>query len=651
MSKSLIGALRVSLGLDSAAFSSGLAAAEGRLQGFGKRMQAIGAKMAGVGAAVSLAGAGIAVAIRGQLNAADEMSKAAQKFGVPIETLSRLKYAADLSDVSLETLGKGLGQLSKKMVDATDGNKSAVATFAALGVSVTDASGKLRPTEAVMTDLADRLAKMPDGAAKTAAAMELFGKSGAEMIPLLNGGGAALREMADEADRFGLTISERTGKAAEAFNDNITRLHAAMSGLALQLAAALAPALEAISTKVVDLVKWFADLSPRTQQIIAVISGVTVVAGPLLVALGALVGAIGTVASAFSALTAIMMANPVIAIITAIAVGATLIYYNWDALVAFFEDAWQRLVAGLTFVAKTAEAAAYRMKVAFLQAINSILGSFVDLTQSVAQGLNSLFDTDRFHGMSAAVTQDVGLLILAADDAATAAQAAADKAAAAFSAPREAMAKTKDDVVAAGQEMAGSFDAATNAAGGLGDKIGGSGGGGGKAGKSSIKDGVDRLSDSLSQFRSTSKDAFTGLATGALSLNEALGRVLDSLAQMLAQSAFDGIFGSGGGDSGLLGQIFGFANGTNFAPGGLTLVGERGPELVNMPRGSQVHTAQETRDMLRGGNGGVSISIDARGAQAGVAEQIEARLRQVIPTIVNLSKNAVADGRRRGVAL
>lgn len=650
MSKSLIGALRVSLGLDSAAFTSGLAAAEGRLGGFSKKMQAIGAKMAIVGTAITTAVGGLTIALRGQINAADDMSKAAQKFGVPIETLSRLKYAADLSDVSLETLGRGIGQLSKKMVAAAEGNKSAATMFAGLGVSVTDASGRMRPAEAVMSDVADALAKMPDGAAKTAAAMEIFGKSGAEMIPLLNGGGGALREMAAEADRFGLTISERTGKAAEAFNDNITRMHAALSGLTIQLMAALAPAFETFSRILVDVVQWFAALTPNMQGAISVIAGITVVAGPLLIALGALVGAIGTVASAFAALTAIMMANPIIVAITAIAVGAALIYYNWDSLSAWFKDLWGRLVAGLTFVAKTAEAAAYRMKVAFLQAINSILGSFVDLTQSVAQGLNNLFNTNRFHGMSATVTQDLGLIIVAADDAANAAQSAADKAAAAFSAPRAAMAQTKDDVVAAGQDIAASFDEAAASAGDLGDQIGGSGGGG-KSGKKSIKDGLDGLSDGLSGLRSGAKNAFAGLITGADSLNEALGKVLDSMAQMLAQSAADTLFGSDKGDFGLVGKLFGFANGTNFAPGGLTLVGERGPELVNMPRGSQVHTAQETRDMLRGGNGGVSISIDARGAQAGVAEQIEARLRQVIPTIVNLSKSAVADGRRRGNAL
>lgn len=647
MSKSLIGALRVSLGLDSAAFTTGLASAEGRLAGFGKKMQSLGLKVGAVGSALTIALGGMTLALRGQLDAADEMSKASQKFGIPIETLSRLKYAADLSDVSLETLGIGVGQLSKKMVAAAGGNKAAAATFAGLGVSVKDASGKLRPAEAVMSDVADALAKMPDGAAKTAAAMAIFGKSGAELIPLLNGGGAALRDMMTEADSLGLTISEKTGKSAEAFNDNITRLHAALSGLTIQLMAALAPAFETLSGLMVDVVKWFSALTPSMQGAIADVAGLAAVMGPLLVVLGAVIGAIGTVATAFSALTAVVLANPITAAITAIAIGAALVYYNWDSLSSWFEDLWRRLVAGLTFVAKTSEAAAYRMKAAFLAGINSIVGAFVEMTWTVAEGLNSLFKTDTFSGMSAVATQEIAKVQLAAEGAADAAQKAADSAAKAFSAPREAMARTKDDVVSAGQDIASSFEAATAAAGDLGEQIGGSGGGG-KTGKKSISDSLGSLSDGMAQFRSGAKNAFSGLVTGAESLNEALGRVLDSLAQVLADSAFDGLFGSSNGDFGLVGKLFGFANGTPSAPGGLTLVGERGPELVNMPRGAQVFNAQETRGMLANRGGGVSISIDARGAQAGVAEQIDAKLRQVIPTIVNLSKTAVVDSKNRG---
>ena len=292
-----IGALRALLSLDSAQFESGIGRAQAKLGGFAAKMQGLSARMAKVGAAMSDVGRGVGLAIKRQLDAADELSKAAQKFGVPIEALSRLKYAADLSDLSLEGLGTGLRKLSQNMADAAAGNKTAIEMFEGIGVAVSNADGSLRPTEEVLQDIADVLARMPDGAAKTALAMKVFGKSGAEMIPLLNGGKTALQQMTAEAESLGIVISAKVGKAAENFNDNLTRLKTAVGGLGVQMAAALAPALETVSGWLVEATKAFRDLSPWTQTLMAGIAAVTVVAGPLVIGLGLVVGVIGTLFS------------------------------------------------------------------------------------------------------------------------------------------------------------------------------------------------------------------------------------------------------------------------------------------------------------------------------------------------------------------
>jgi len=104
----LIGALRVTLGLDMAAFSEGLKEAQGKMAAVGAvlRKAVVPITAAGV-AALTATGA----AVKSSINAADELSKAAAKFGIPIEMLSRLKYAADLSDVSMDTLGTRVGIL------------------------------------------------------------------------------------------------------------------------------------------------------------------------------------------------------------------------------------------------------------------------------------------------------------------------------------------------------------------------------------------------------------------------------------------------------------------------------------------------------------------------------------------------------------
>ena len=290
-------------------------AVEKRLSSTQQKVQAFGRGMQVAGAAVSAVGAGVALAVRGQLNAADELGKTAQQLGLPVEALSQLQYAADLSGVSMSSLETGMRRFSQNM--AQDADK-----FEALGVSVRDLDGAMRPTMDVMEDVAQVLASMPDGAEKTALAMDLMGRSGAEMIPLLNGGRDALREMMEEADRLGLTISGETAAAAAAFNDNLTRLGGQMGGLTRIVSAELAPVLERISDVIVSVAQRFQGMSPEMRRFSSIAAGLTVVLGPVLVALGLMV----------SALAAISL--PVLAVIAGVAALTAGIVAFWPQIVA-----------------------------------------------------------------------------------------------------------------------------------------------------------------------------------------------------------------------------------------------------------------------------------------------------------------------------
>jgi phage-related tail protein len=240
-----IGGILISLGLDSAQFTTGLKKAESNLASFGKTA-AIG--LAAVATAAVAASSALGLAVKGAIDHADALSKSAQKAGVTVEALSRLEYAAKLSDVSLEGLTSGLAKLAKAMSDATISKTSTAAiAFKALGVSVTDATGKLRPTEVVFNEVADKLAQLEDGSTKTALAMQIFGKSGTELIPLLNSGAAGLKQMADEADRTGNTLSGRTAVAAEKFNDTLTRVGLILQGVVNKVMEAALPALQALA--------------------------------------------------------------------------------------------------------------------------------------------------------------------------------------------------------------------------------------------------------------------------------------------------------------------------------------------------------------------------------------------------------------------
>jgi hypothetical protein len=203
-------------------------------------------------AAASLAGAlsvGMFVAAgRAALNFADDIGKMAQKVGMSTEALSKLTYAAKLADVSMQELQVGVQQLSKNMEAGSEG-------LAALGISATDSAGNLRSTAEVFADVAEAFAGMEDGAGKTAIAMNIFGRSGAQLIPLLNSGRRGLNEMGDEAQRLGVVISGDAARAAENFNDNMTRLQEAMNGLVQEGLAPLLPELIKFTEVLLDLVK------------------------------------------------------------------------------------------------------------------------------------------------------------------------------------------------------------------------------------------------------------------------------------------------------------------------------------------------------------------------------------------------------------
>lgn len=171
----------------------------------------------------------------------DQVSKMSQKTGVAVETLSALRYAASLSDVSLESMAKGMKKLSQEMVSAGDGTSKQARLFTTMGVDI-----KSGVTPALM-GIADVFQKLPDGPTKAALAVELFGKAGMDMIPMLNQGAAGLRAMQEEAIRLGIVMTEDGAKAMEQFNDNLKSVKFASEGVVVSMTNNLAPSMVRVS--------------------------------------------------------------------------------------------------------------------------------------------------------------------------------------------------------------------------------------------------------------------------------------------------------------------------------------------------------------------------------------------------------------------
>ncbi|MFN8754951.1 MAG: phage tail tape measure protein [Burkholderiales bacterium] len=161
-----------------------------------------GAAFAGLGGGAALAG------LRSLVSSIDDLDEAAQGLGLTAVQLSNLQQAARESGVSAEQFGTAITRLNVRLGEAASGNEEAAQLFKAFGVAVKTAGGSIRPVDDVLRDLAGRFSQLEDGPAKAALAVDLFGRSGAKLIPLLNQG-------ADGLERFSGLTKDTVTEAAK----------------------------------------------------------------------------------------------------------------------------------------------------------------------------------------------------------------------------------------------------------------------------------------------------------------------------------------------------------------------------------------------------------------------------------------------------
>lgn len=240
------GSIVVDLMMRTGAFETDTRRAEKRLAELKKEAKVAGAA---IGAAFSAVAVAAAYMVKASIDSMDQMYKFAQQAGVNVEAFSSLSYAADLSGVSHEQLASAMTKLSKNMSDAVQGTGEAMKGFKALGIDVKNANGSLKSSDQVLTEIAGKLASYRDGTEKTALAVNLFGKAGAALIPMLNAGAGGLGELREEAERFGVVISTDAAKAAEEFNDDLSRLKARVEGVSIAIAGGFITSLNSLIAK------------------------------------------------------------------------------------------------------------------------------------------------------------------------------------------------------------------------------------------------------------------------------------------------------------------------------------------------------------------------------------------------------------------
>jgi hypothetical protein len=309
--------------------AQGLAAAQKQLNTF-----AAGAAKIGGGA---LVGAGavlapISASVKAFADAGGALDDMAQRTGASVEALSGLGYAAKMSGSSIEDVEKGIRTMQKGLIAGDE-------SFAGLGLSI-EALRSMSPDEQFKA-IADKLASIDDPAERASKAMEIFGKSGADLVPLLSGGAKGIEALTSEAAKNGAVMSGEQAEAAAKLGDAIDMVGVSFGGLVNTIGAQVAPLfttlLQIVTQSINSAREWIAANQgvvlaiTLTAAVIGLFGAGLITAAGLAYALSVAIGAVGAVASAVSmilgAIASIFTGGIVVAIGLVIAALAGLAAY------------------------------------------------------------------------------------------------------------------------------------------------------------------------------------------------------------------------------------------------------------------------------------------------------------------------------------
>lgn len=319
-----------------------LKAVSAQMKDIGNKATAAGQSLKGL----SMAAGAIDVALAGLAYksgaAADDLNTLSKVTGLSTQELQKYKAASDLVDVSVETIAKSQAKLKKSMYSAQQGSAAASTAFDTLGVSVTDANGHLRSQDEVFTDVIKALGQMENETERDAISMQIFGKSAAELNPLIEDNGETFKRVADIFANNNLdVVDQETIDKANQFNDYLDEIKAtwgaAISTIGMQLAGYLAPVLEKVAGFLEKVAGWLSTLSPQVLTVIGIIAGVVAAIAPLLIVFGKIAFAISSITGLMSTLglTFGAIAGPIgiaIAVIGALIAVGVLLYKNWDTI-------------------------------------------------------------------------------------------------------------------------------------------------------------------------------------------------------------------------------------------------------------------------------------------------------------------------------
>lgn len=238
----------VELFADDSKLAKGLKEAEKTVREFGKHVSEFGKKTAEVGAAI-VAPLAAAAKLTGTMGA--ELIKTSDQTGIAVEALSSLGFAATQSGSDVETFQHSIRHMQESLVQGVEGSDDVIRVLQSLGLSLTSLA-QLKPDQQFKA-FADRIAQIRDPAVRTAFAMQIFGKSGADLLPMLRLGADGIENLQKQATTLGVVISRQDAVAADAFNNKLGAMWAVLKAGAFTIGSALIPTLTDLATRVMQV--------------------------------------------------------------------------------------------------------------------------------------------------------------------------------------------------------------------------------------------------------------------------------------------------------------------------------------------------------------------------------------------------------------
>lgn len=308
----------------------------------------------------------------------------ADKTGTSIEEIQKLGYAAQVNGLSTEFMANTLAHLSVSLAAAGHGSTEQAQAFERAGIKIRDAEGKIRPASEVLNDIADHIQKL-DETDRPAAAFELLGKQGKELLPMLKNGSKGLNDFKQEAVDMGLVITKEASESMDKVEKSSKRLGLAWKGLKQEAIVALIPKIQEL---VEGMLAWIkANREMIKEAIHAAFNLVLVVVKALAVGLKVLTTIVGWMIKNWPVLTALI-----------VGMGAAFLILKEDAVLAAIDTAIAWMVALAPFILIAAAVAAVILIVEDLyEAFTGGDSVFKDLYDAVEEWLGDKI-TDLMEG-------------------------------------------------------------------------------------------------------------------------------------------------------------------------------------------------------------------------------------------------------------